>query len=79
MTLKTAIKKYNLIKQERDCLGCLYNHEVYAKQEEKDGIRKTWTVEQDELAKEENERKKLRKRGTAILRKTAHIYLIKRK
>jgi hypothetical protein len=55
MTLSQAIKKYNLIKQERDCFGCLYNHEVYTREEEKDGIRKICTVEQDELAKEENE------------------------
>lgn len=55
MTVQQAINKYKLIKQERDCFGDPYNREVYVNEEEKNNVRTIWTVDEDELAKEEGE------------------------
>ena len=55
MTLQQAIDKYKLVKQERDCFGFPYNREVYTNEEEKNNVRTIWTVDEDELAKEEGE------------------------
>lgn len=55
MTVQQAIDKYKLIRQERDCFGVLYNRGVYINEEEKNNVRTIWTVDEDELAKEEGE------------------------
>ena len=55
MTVQQAISKYKLVRQERDCFGITYNREVYTNEEEKNNVRTIWTVDEDELAKEEGE------------------------
>lgn len=55
MKVSEAIKKYNLIKQEKDCFNDLYNKNVYKNETIKNGVRFVYTVEQDELAKESGE------------------------
>ena len=55
MTLQQAIKKYGLIKQERTCFGDLYTYDFYTNEKESNGKKTIWSVEQDELAKEEGE------------------------
>lgn len=55
MTVQQAIDKYKLVKQERDCFGLPYGRDVYMNIQEVNDVRTIWTVDEDELAKEEGE------------------------
>ena len=52
MTKEQAIAKYNLQREYVDCFGDSIDYELYSKEEWNDGVLTSYTVMQDELAKD---------------------------
>ena len=55
MTKEQAIKKYKLIRENLDFLGEKRDLEVFSRSEKINGVETVWTVQQDQLAKEQGE------------------------